>query len=58
MNELSGPGFPICGCIDGWSQKIMWLTVTRLNNHSEIYYFQFLFELCRRVRRLSSETED
>ncbi|XP_046840005.1 uncharacterized protein LOC124434166 [Xenia sp. Carnegie-2017] len=26
-------GFPIHGCIDGWSRKILWLKVTRSNNH-------------------------
>ena len=25
-------GFPIHGCIDGWSRKIIWLYVTRSNN--------------------------
>ena len=26
-------GFPIHGCIEGWSRNILWLKVTRSNNH-------------------------
>ena len=31
-DKLKPYGFPIHGCIDGWSRKIMWLYVTRSNN--------------------------
>jgi hypothetical protein len=31
-DKLKPFGFPIHGCIDGWSRKIMWLYVTRSNN--------------------------
>ena len=35
-DKLKPYGFPIHGCIDGWSRKILWLLVTRSNNqHSE-----------------------
>lgn len=30
--KLKPFGFPIHGCIDGWSRKIIWLYVTRSNN--------------------------
>lgn len=31
-DKLKPYGFPIHGCIDGWSRKILWLHVTRSNN--------------------------
>ena len=31
-NKLKPFGFPIHGCIDGWSRKIIWLYVTLSNN--------------------------
>ena len=31
-DKLKPYGFPIHGCIDGWSRKILWLFVTRSNN--------------------------
>ena len=31
-DKLKPYGFPIHGCIDGWSRKILWLYVTRSNN--------------------------
>ena len=31
-DKLKPFGFPIHGCIDGWSRKILWLYVTRSNN--------------------------
>ena len=35
-DKLEPYGFSLHGCIDGWSRKITWLTVTRSNNHPEI----------------------
>lgn len=35
-DKLKPVGFPIHGCIDGWSRKIMWLKVARSNNNPEI----------------------
>ena len=35
-------GFPVHGCIDGWSRKIMWLKVDRSNNKPEIPGYFFL----------------
>ena len=34
-DKLKSYGFPIHGCIDGWSRKIMWLRLVRLNNLPE-----------------------
>lgn len=31
-DKLKPFGFPIHGCIDGWSRKILWLYITRSNN--------------------------
>ena len=31
-DKLEPFGFPIHGCIDGWSRKVLWLYVTRSNN--------------------------
>lgn len=31
-DKLKPFGFPIHGCIDGWSRKVIWLHVTRSNN--------------------------
>ena len=35
-DKLKPYGFPIHGCIDGWSRKILWLKVTKSNNHPDI----------------------
>ena len=35
-DKLKPYGFPIHGCIGGWSHKLMWLKVTRSNNHPDI----------------------
>ena len=40
-------GFPIHGCIDGWSRKLLWLVVTRSNNYNyniASYYLQAVEE--------------
>ena len=56
VNELSGPGFPILGVLmDGVENNV---ANSRKVEQPSRYYFQFLFELCCRVRRLSSETGD
>lgn len=34
-DKLKPYGFPIHGCIDRWSRKIMWLPLVRLNNLPE-----------------------
>lgn len=41
-DKLKPYGFPIHGCIDGWSRKIMWLKVTKSNNHPDIIASFFL----------------
>lgn len=47
-DKLKPYGFPIHGCIDGWSRKIMWLKVTKSNNHPDIianFYLNCVAEL-------------
>ena len=34
-DKLKPYGFPIHGCIDGWSRKVLWLNVTRSNNRPD-----------------------
>lgn len=31
-DKLKPYGFPVHGCIDGWSRKLLWLVVTQSNN--------------------------
>ena len=40
-DKLKPFGFPVHGCIDGWSRKVLWLYVTRSNNspHNVASYF-------------------
>ena len=35
-DKLKPFGFPIHGCIDGWSRRILRLQVARLNNNPEV----------------------
>ena len=47
-DKLKPYGFPIHGCIDGWSRKIMWLKVTKSINHPDIianFYLNCVEEL-------------
>ena len=41
-DKLKPYGFPIHGCIDGWSRKILWLKVSKSNNHPDIIANFFL----------------
>ena len=41
-DQLKLHGFPIDGCIDSWSRKIMWLKVTKSINHPDIIASFFL----------------
>ena len=41
-DKLKPYGFPIHGCIDGWSRKILWLKVSNSNNHPDIIANFFL----------------
>ncbi len=46
--KLKPFGFPIHGCIDGWSRKILWLYVTRSNNLPQniaAYYLETVKQL-------------
>ena len=47
-DKLKPFGFPIHGCIDGWSRKILWLFVTRSNNLPDniaMYYLEAVNEM-------------
>ncbi|XP_044003479.1 uncharacterized protein LOC122849012 isoform X2 [Aphidius gifuensis] len=35
-DKLKPYGFPIHGCIDGWSRKLLWLQVSSTNNHPDV----------------------
>ena len=41
-DKLKPFGFPIHGCINGWSRRIMWLQVARSNNNPEVPAENFL----------------
>ena len=41
-DKLKPYGFPIHGCIDGWSRKVLWLVVTRSNNYPDNIESYFL----------------
>lgn len=46
-DKLKPFGFPIHGCIDGWSRRIMWLQVAKSNNRPEVpatYFLQCVAE--------------
>lgn len=48
-DKLKPYGFPIHGCIDGWSRKIMWLKVTKSNNNLDIianFYLECVSDMC------------
>lgn len=34
-DKLKPYGFPVHGCVDGWSRKVLWLYVTRSNNQPD-----------------------
>ena len=47
-DKLKPFGFPIHGCIDGWSRKIIWLYLTRSNNlpsNIAMYYLEAVDEM-------------
>lgn len=35
-DKLKPYGFPVHGCIDGWSRKVLWLKITRSNNSPDV----------------------
>ena len=46
--KLKPYGFPIHGCIDGYSSRILWLKVTKSNSHAKVpaaYYVDTMKEL-------------
>jgi len=47
-DKLKPYGFPIHGCIDGFSRKVLWLYVTRSNNYPDniaVYYLDAVKQL-------------
>ena len=62
-DKLKPYGFPIHGCIDGWSRKVLWLTLARSNNDPNIpatIYLETVAELggCPRKLRSDCATEN
>ena len=47
-NKLKSFGFPIHGCIDGYSRKILWLNIIPTNNDPQViatYFIQCIEKL-------------
>lgn len=62
-DKLKPYGFPIHGCIDGYSRKIMWLKVGRTNNDPHVIAHHFLecvkqYAACPRLLRTDCGTEN
>ena len=62
-DKLKPFGFPIHGCIDGYSRRILWLKVTRSNSHPKVaanYYINTLKELstCPKLLQTDCGTEN
>ena len=63
-DKLKPYGFPVHGCIDGWSRKLLWLVVTRSNNSPDNIGSYFLDEVktcggcpCELVTDLGTENK-
>ena len=57
-DKLKPYGFPIHGCIDGFSRKVIWLYVTRSNNYPDniaAYYLDSVKELGGCPRKLNTD---
>ena len=57
-DKLKPYGFPIHGCIDGWSRKIMWLRVPRTNNNPTViaqFYLQTTMQFNDCLKKLWSD---
>ena len=62
-DKLKPFGFPIHGCVDGFSRKIIWLQVCRTNNNPVVPAHYFLtalkeFKVCPNVLRTDCGTEN
>ena len=62
-DKLKPYGFPIHGCIDGWSRRIMWLKVAKSNNNPDIianFYLDCVSEVggCPKMIRTDCGTEN
>ena len=54
-DNLKPYGFPIHGCIDGYSRRILWLSIVPSNKNPEIVG-KTIFRLCKVHRRLSKKS--
>ena len=62
-DKLKPYGFPIHGCIDGYSRRILWLKVTKSNSHANVpaaYYVDTMKELgvCPKLLQTDCGTEN
>lgn len=62
-DKLKPYGFPIHGCIDGFSRKIMWLNIVRSNNNPQVVGRLFYncvtnLQLCPTILRTDLGTEN
>ena len=62
-DKLKPYGFPIHGCIDGYSSRILWLKVTKSNLHAKVsaaYYVDTMKELgiCPKLLQTDCETKN
>ena len=62
-DKLKSYGFPIHGCIDGHSRRILWLKVTKSNSHANVpaaYYVDTMKELgvCPKLLQTDCGTEN
>ena len=63
FDKLKPYGFPIHGCVDGFSRRILWLPVTRSNNNpvvSASYYLETVsaLKLCPTLLQTDCDTEN
>ena len=63
FDKLKPYGFPIHGCVDGFSRRILWLPVTRSNNNpvvSASYYLETVsaLKLCPTLLQTDCGTEN
>ena len=62
-DKLKPYGFPIHGCIDGYSSRILWLKVTKSNLHAKVpaaYYVDTMKEsgICPKLLETDCRTEN
>ena len=62
-DKLKLYGFPIYGCIDGYSSRILWLKVAKSNSHAKVpaaYYLDTMkeLEICSKLLQTDCRTEN